>query len=259
MATVRALSTCSQGEILGPGCPATQGAHPTHWGLLSDGTVASSHRAPTLGMASTTPRGCPLTQCSGQEAVNQDIREAADRGGEVCVERHVEGVVAELGWVLQHSRAEVHGHLGVGVWGGTSELGWTRWGSGVLCEPGRLTRRGAGSVGPPARCGQLCKAGEVCGDQGLFHTVRGYPWGCHGAGRSHGSPRSSPAKAQCGAYPDPSAGDWKWSHWGGGWQGKDACFLLGSKMLKGLLSQSPGGAAMPALGEAGVKGRGTMG
>lgn len=112
-----ALSTCSQGEILGTGCPVTQGAHPTHQGLPRDGTVASSRQAPTLGMAGTAPRACPLTQCRGQEAVNQDIREAADRGGEVCVQRHVEGVVAELGWVLQRSRAEVHGHLGVRGWG----------------------------------------------------------------------------------------------------------------------------------------------
>lgn len=49
------------------------------------------------------PPGCPLTQRTGQKAVNQDIRETADRGGEVCVERHVEGVVAELGWVAQSS------------------------------------------------------------------------------------------------------------------------------------------------------------
>ena len=81
----------------GSGCPPHPARPPQGW------HVVSSRQAPTLGMAGIAPPGCPLTQRTGQKAVNQDIRETADRGGEVRVERHIEGVVAELGWVPQSS------------------------------------------------------------------------------------------------------------------------------------------------------------
>lgn len=178
----------------------------------------------------------------------------------MCVERHIEGVVAELGWVLQHSRAEVHGHLGVG--GGGVPQSWAGPGGGLVYSVS-LGDSPGGVLGAWAHLpgvGSCAKLGQSAKTRGCSIRGGGYPWGCHGAERSHGGPHSSPAEAQGGAYPDPSAGDWKWSHWGGGWQGKDMCFLLGTlKMLKGLLSQSPGGAAVPALREAGVKGRGTTG
>lgn len=74
-----------------------------------------------------TPRDGPLTKRGGQEAVHQDVGEAADGRGEVGVERHVEGVVPELCLVLQHPRAEVQCHLG--GWGGF-EPGQARPGQG---------------------------------------------------------------------------------------------------------------------------------
>ena len=105
----------------------------------------------------------------------------------MCVERHVEGVVAELGWVLQHSRAEVHGHLGVGVWGGCLRAGldqvgvwctlraWEthqagRWERGPTCQVwaavqswGGLRRPGAVPYGAGGTLGAAMGLGGVMG------------------------------------------------------------------------------------------------
>jgi len=52
-----------------------------------------------------------VTQRGGQQAVHQHVGVAADGGGEVGVERHVEGVVAELQLLAQRPAAEVQRHL----------------------------------------------------------------------------------------------------------------------------------------------------
>ena len=138
--------------------------------------MVSSRQAPTLGMAGTAPPpGCPLTQRTGQKAVNQDIRETADRGGEVRVERHVEGIMAELGWVPQSSRAEVHGHLGGGGRNGGEPQSWAGpgWGPAYSASLGDSPGGALGAWAHLPGCGQLKKAGEACRDQGLFHARQG--------------------------------------------------------------------------------------
>ena len=138
--------------------------------------MVSSRQAPTLGMAGTAPPpGCPLTQRTGQKAVNQDIRKTADRGGEVRVERHVEGIMAELGWVPQSSRAEVHGHLGGGGRNGGEPQSWAGpgWGPVYSASLGDSPGGALGAWAHLPGCGQLKKAGEACRDQGLFHARQG--------------------------------------------------------------------------------------
>ena len=59
---------------------------------------------------STSSRAAP-TERGGEETVHDDVRVAADGRGEVCVEGHVQGVVAKEGLVLQDTSAEVESHL----------------------------------------------------------------------------------------------------------------------------------------------------
>lgn len=51
------------------------------------------------------------TERRGEQPVHNDVCVATDGRSEVCVEGHVEGVVAEEGLVLQDAGAEVQSHL----------------------------------------------------------------------------------------------------------------------------------------------------
>lgn len=75
---------------------------------------------PVLGTATPSPRTTQSCSASGQaapterggeETVHNDVRVAADGRGEVCVEGHIQGIVAKEGLVLQDTGAEVESHL----------------------------------------------------------------------------------------------------------------------------------------------------
>lgn len=66
--------------------------------------LVPSQHPELLGAAAPTERG-------GEQTVHDDIGVAADGRGEVGVEGHVQGVVAEEGLVLQDAGAEVQSHL----------------------------------------------------------------------------------------------------------------------------------------------------
>ena len=100
------------------------------WPLAAGHPLWAGEVALSWAQAGTAPCAAPLTQRGGQEAMHQDVSEAADGRGEVRVERHIEGIVAELRLVLQHPRAEVQGHLG--RWGGPQSL--ARLGAGWVCS-----------------------------------------------------------------------------------------------------------------------------
>lgn len=58
-------------------------------------------------------RECEVpTERGGQQPVHYEVGVSPDRGGEVCVQGNVEGIVFEQVLVLQHACTEVHGHLG---------------------------------------------------------------------------------------------------------------------------------------------------
>lgn len=62
------------------------------------------------------------TERGGEEPVHDDVGVAADGRGEVCVEGHVQGIVAKESLILQDTRAEVESHLE-----GSSSKGEQEW------------------------------------------------------------------------------------------------------------------------------------
>lgn len=75
-------------------------------GPRSPGCAGAAPSSPGSTQSTVAP-----TERGGEQAVHEDIGVAADGRGEVGVEGHVQGVVAEEGLVLQDAGAEVQGHL----------------------------------------------------------------------------------------------------------------------------------------------------
>lgn len=70
--------------------------------------------------------------------MHHDVGVAADGGGEVSVERHVQGVVVEEGLVIQDASAEVESHLEGEETREGCEQGWCHEAGGVwLCKTQR--------------------------------------------------------------------------------------------------------------------------
>lgn len=155
--------------------------------------------------------------------MHQDVSEAADGRGEVRVERHIEGVVAELRLVLQHPRAEVY----KAIWGGGADLrawpGWVRAGCAPRAgETQSLTRGSLGGVDPPAklRAAEQSRAGPRTSGAVL---CEGTPGAAMRLGGAVGALAPLLLKARAGLAQSPSANDRKWSRPGG-----EAVFLAGN-------------------------------